>query len=433
VFASDYYIDMVNGNDAYNGSKSNPWKTFNRAKRSAGTVEPGDTVYVRGVTYQFTSQDGIILGSGDGGKQGNPVTYKAYPGENVEFSGIGNTTKSIFLISGAHYIVIDGFHFLGAYPQLAETRSINICSGGDISILHTFMKNIYKGVSFCNNQINNITITDNIFEGNAAPVYLNQNKNVTVARNIFRYTQEGLKMNPHYAGQTLEDVYVYGNFFYQIGWGFKLPDGTLKQFYNPAIVIPHQCNNCGGQDSYIQNVNVYNNIFWGSAGGGIRTQRSDIKIYNNVFYRHGYYDTHVLDNSVGGHGVGIVIQNSGVYVQEIKNNIFYDNKSWAGSTDIVAENGATYSESNNLTGNPDFINGDPIIVDPYNPANYKISGNSPAVNKGANIKSMGVTTDFFGNARPVGSGYDIGAYEFGGVPGDTLAPAPPANLQVVLN
>jgi len=429
AYCADYYVDMTSGNDSNKGSISSPWKSIDRAKRSSGTVQPGDTVYIRSVTYQFTTQRGVQFDSGDSGQSGSPITYKAFTGETVSFSGIGSTTSAIFFINNTQYLVFDGFRFTGTYPQIAETRAFNIAGGGNITIKNCNVVNIYKGIAFGDVQIDNIIITGNTFDGNAAPVYINQNKNVTISGNTFKYTYEGLKINPHYLSQTAENIDIYGNFFYQIGWGFKDSDGTDLGYYNPGIIIDHQCNICGAGDSYTKNVNIYSNIFWGCSDAGIRTQRADVDIYNNTFYRQHYYDAHVLNNTVGGHGVGIVIQN-GVYVSKIKNNIFYDNKGWwDGTNDIVAENGSTYNASNNLLGNPIFVNGDPIAVNPYDPNNYKLSsGSKNAIDKGADLSSEGITKDYFGNQKPLGSGYDIGAHEYSSGAQDYLAPVTPQGL-----
>jgi len=64
------------------------------------------------------------------------------------------------------------------------------------------------------------------------------------------------------------------------------------------------------------------------------------------------------------------------------------------------------------------VNADPLLGADYAPA-----AGSPAIDAGVDPATLGVvvTTDYSGNARPQGAGYDIGAYEF------VVAPVPPAN------
>jgi uncharacterized repeat protein (TIGR01451 family) len=63
--------------------------------------------------------------------------------------------------------------------------------------------------------------------------------------------------------------------------------------------------------------------------------------------------------------------------------------------------GTVNSGGNSITGTAGF-------VDAAND-NYRLTGSSSAVNMGVNA---GITTDFDGNPRPIGAGFDIGAFEF---------------------
>ena len=77
------------------------------------------------------------------------------------------------------------------------------------------------------------------------------------------------------------------------------------------------------------------------------------------------------------------------------------------------------------------INAHPLMANapaslPTSP-DFKLQTGSPAINTGFDLTGL-LTADFAGTQRPQGSGYDIGAYEFG--PSSNAAPFPPQNLKV---
>ena len=66
----------------------------------------------------------------------------------------------------------------------------------------------------------------------------------------------------------------------------------------------------------------------------------------------------------------------------------------------------------------DYVSGyDPQLTSPT--SDFTLQTTSPAIDAGSSVGAP--STDFAGNARPQGSGYDIGAYEcIGGGGGATL-------------
>lgn len=92
-----YYVSN-SGNDSNTGTESRPCKTL---KKAAAIVKPGDTVLIRGGTYQSVK----ITRSG---QQGAPITFKSFPGETPIIKS-GPSTQGI-KIQDADYIIVDGFH-----------------------------------------------------------------------------------------------------------------------------------------------------------------------------------------------------------------------------------------------------------------------------------------------------------------------------------
>ena len=63
------------------------------------------------------------------------------------------------------------------------------------------------------------------------------------------------------------------------------------------------------------------------------------------------------------------------------------------------------SIDHNLTSNPQFVNA--------TTSNFHLQATSPAIDTGSADGSP--RFDFDGKLRPIGSGYDIGAYEYGNI------------------
>ena len=73
-----------------------------------------------------------------------------------------------------------------------------------------------------------------------------------------------------------------------------------------------------------------------------------------------------------------------------------------------------YTGEGNINADPQFIAPIAAAVAPTTTGNYHLGAGSPAINAGVDPATLGVplATDYKGNARPQGAGYDIGAYEF---------------------
>lgn len=88
---TELYVS-VDGNDSNNGSLNAPFKTLEKArdtlrelKKSGSLGEKGAVVYIREGTY--SRLESFNLTEEDSGKENAPVTYRAYPGEEVTFVG----------------------------------------------------------------------------------------------------------------------------------------------------------------------------------------------------------------------------------------------------------------------------------------------------------------------------------------------------------
>jgi hypothetical protein len=109
----------------------------------------------------------------------------------------------------------------------------------------------------------------------------------------------------------------------------------------------------------------------------------------------------------------------------IKNNIFYNPQGGRtieaagfGGSITIADNITSGSDMDDQSGTPpgmllsnNRLSTNAQLVNPLSPPyDFHLLASSPAINTG----SFSSELDFDGVARPVGAGFDIGAYEFGG-------------------
>ncbi|MCK9265751.1 right-handed parallel beta-helix repeat-containing protein [bacterium] len=93
VNSPEYYIYVSQkGRDTNKGTKTSPFQTIKRAqeeiksiKKTTGIPQGGIGVYLRGGKYFIT--EGLKFNQEDSGKEGAPVVYRSYPGEEVRIIG----------------------------------------------------------------------------------------------------------------------------------------------------------------------------------------------------------------------------------------------------------------------------------------------------------------------------------------------------------
>ena len=105
TFASEKNITQIyvstSGSDSNPGTQDKPLRTAMGARdrirelKKSGTLgADGATVYFREGIYQFT--ESFELGAEDSGKEGAPITYRAYADEEVQFIGGINISPDSF-------------------------------------------------------------------------------------------------------------------------------------------------------------------------------------------------------------------------------------------------------------------------------------------------------------------------------------------------
>ena len=429
IFATNYYVDAINGNDLFAGSLSMPKKTLQGAANL--DLVGGDIVLVRAGTYT-NSGNGAALSISKSGNAAAPIVFKNYPNEKpiIQF----DAWNGIEIINGASYIEINGFEVQGFKGSVdlrtvarAEGQYATYATCGGLSIA-----SLYNGNGIVVNDKSRTTLIDNSHHikilnckvhdcgGGGIAVsgadYVNIENNETYRNAWYSvYANSGISVYQpfQFDAETGYKIIIRNNMSYlndsKVKWqvGCKFSDGN-------GIIIDDLRNTQSGSVSgiYPAKTLVANNLTYGNGGSGIHAfQSNNVDIVNNTSYqdgqRSGFNDGNIYANTTANVQIlnNVVVGIAGKRINTnftntahtVNYNIFY-----LGLAPVI-------SGVNDLTSNPLFINPslDPLV------ANFQVSASSPAVNSGISFPAL--TTDITGKPRVLSSAPDRGAYEFGTV------------------
>ena len=167
-------------------------------------LRPGDTLYVRGGTYDVSRR---ITHARLAGRPWAPIVITNYPGEVPVFTSSILQVEYIDFDGGSQYVTVSGLTFVG--PDLAATDSAGsstIGFTGNASHI-TLQGNTFLGSPAWNSQQHlvyfqgpgtDLTVSGNVFDGrgskgDAITSYHDPNEtNVTVAGNTIRNFDQGI-------------------------------------------------------------------------------------------------------------------------------------------------------------------------------------------------------------------------------------------------
>jgi Right handed beta helix region/PKD domain len=424
--AATYYV-ATNGDDAYNGrypthqgGSNGPFCTLNRA---AYRVQAGDTVQIRGGTYQES------VDWNQNGTSANRITITNYNDEAVVIDGgyalPGKSVYYFLVIVSGNYVTLQDITIKRSSGGLLVisgdySRAVNVFGNGSRE----------TGIELSGNfdLLDGCRMTDNGngYGSNGQTTWGAaigcQGNNATI-KNCISYENRGEGINIHKGATNiaLQDCVIYDNKAYnlylqgvdQVAVRRNLVYQTKPEYRVNGITI-------GAETAQPSKLSIYNNLVMGC--------RVNFEIDSNVTTLSDVlvaYNTFV--NSVGG----VEYYNMGVYYRRdidtyinsvFKNNIVLEENPDRIPISVESSHPGLIIEYNcwNKTPVAAAQGAGDIVADPLlaktgsigpgqlTPGWFRILENSPARDR-AQVLSE-VTHDFFGNPR--GTSPDMGAHEF---------------------
>lgn len=379
--SATYYV-ATTGKNSNPGTNSLPWQTIAYA---VSRMVAGDTTFVKGGVYN----EGQIA---------------------FRTSGTQSAQIKLLNASGQFPIIACKPNTGGIASQvLFQNKSGQKYPIGWITIEGFEIRNCHNGIKFYN--LHNSIIRRNWVHhsrgsgiyGYGTKVVIDRNK---VSSNGTSTTgSHGIYANGSYF--TITSNIIYDNQKY----GVQL-NGASNSLYNPSI-------HSGPEYANSYNWTIANNTFaYEREAGGLVVWGStcnNAKIENNIFYENGV--TRPSTSTQGIHFVSTTCK--GV---AIRNNLAYASGSGAQRfLGTEAKEGIHYTQSGNIVNSviPGFVNAPATL--PSSP-NFALVSGAKAIDKG--LINPAAKIAYNGTARPRGTAYDAGAYEYNGSTSQLVLAAP---------
>lgn len=418
--ATNYYVSYDMGNDQNNGLS--PEAPFKLIQTAADLTLPGDTVFVMNGTY--TNYFYTVFAIHRSGTADDWIVYMNYPGHNPliqvsDWCGI----KVIF---GASYIEVNGFTIQGNASNIDLEDALN--QPGSCNDPNGNPLGFYNG--------NGIFIQGHNLDSTEYPHHIR-----IVNNTVYECCGNGIgSMHSDYI--TIENNLLYNNSWYSI-WGnsaislyqnWNLDSNTTDYrmiirnniLYGTRNLVPTKeicfitdgngiiiddskhTQNGSTMGAYLGKTLITNNVVYNNGGPGIHVYFSEhVDIVNNTAY-HNQQSEELWQGEIDAWDSGDIV---------IRNNIMNAKADKPINTntnnlDIVHDHNLYWGGNGFYVSGTNTITDDPLFLAPSTEpgADFQTAEQSPAVDNGSELLAPG--EDIIGTPRPIGAGYDIGAYEF---------------------
>ena len=428
----NWYVN-TSGSDSNEGSIGSPFLTIQKA---VNETSPGDTVYIMKGTYNERIE------IKNNGTSGNTITIQPYSTDIVYINGSGKVSDWDGIIYGQNksHIRITGleindsisygimFEYSNCHNITIDNCTIHNCANSSIYFRRVGAPNIFnvivenntcydicgyparetstsnEGISFSG--VDNFIIQDNYIYHCAKECIdiKSGSANGTCRNNIVNNTNSnppdsnGIGIYVDAFSVSIFNITVERNFVYGNRTGYAIAGEQPGGLVENVTLQNNIANITDGKAFGIWN---YNNPTY-----------KNITIINNVFYSQN--ENAFFSNEDGANFTNFVIRNNILAVSNkyyvlkmeyfdldeciLDNNSFYD---FGDTLHTEFQDGDNQYGDNAVTTDPEFSN----LVN----GEFWLNDTSPCIDSGSSV--LAPSTDYNGTSRPVGSEYDIGAFE----------------------
>ncbi|NJO24917.1 MAG: DUF4990 domain-containing protein, partial [Bacteroidia bacterium] len=400
-----FYLSPT-GNDNGAGTNASPWFTLNKAWAQ---VAAGDTIYLRGGTYNYTSQQYLI---GKNGTNANMIKVWNYPGEKpnlTQGSGWPGSGQD-FIYFGGNYVHWKGIEISYCNRSSADWAAFRSESPAANNCIFEQIDYHHNQLGFTIRECNNNLVLNSDFHHNQDAAGDNADGiNITYVSNgsfsntirgcrAWNNSDDGFDFWANQGYVLIEDSWAWRNGYAQNG---TTPAGDGSGFKFGAYT-----GSTTALKRTAQRCVAYDNRLWGFNENNCQTGTN---LYNNIAYANGNKSYWFGD--------------WGNHVMDVRNNIHFQ-----------APNGYTFSGGAVIATNNSWQSGMSVASSDFQNLTSQLGnprqsdGALPNITflhlvNGSNLIDAGINVglSFLGTAP------DLGAFETGG------AAPPPANQPPTAN